>query len=294
MSSMRVALLVPAPDYPEPYAWTYDVEAAILGKIGIEVAPVAWTEVGEVDGFDLILPLVAWGYDRDYPRWLALLKRAEVERWPLLNPPALLRWNGDKTYLRELGAKGIPTVTTIEVGALNARSLGAAAAKLGAVDLVVKPPISGGAFGTYRLRADDPIPDDVAGQRMMIQTFQPTITAGEWSIILFGGKFSHAVIKTPAAGIPGPAAPWRDRPICRTAARRGRAGQGRAGRRPGTRALRPGRHDRQRGGQAQDHGAGTDRTGLVPAPCSRQGRRLRLSRPHRRRRAQIATGGWSA
>ena len=200
MSSMRVALLVPAPDYPEPYAWTYDVEAAILGKIGIEVAPVAWTEVGGVDGFDLILPLVAWGYDRDYPRWLALLKRAEVERWPLLNPPALLRWNGDKTYLRELGAKGIPTVTTIEVGALNARSLGAAAAKLGAVDLVIKPPISGGAFGTYRLRADDPIPDDVAGQRMMIQTFQPTITAGEWSIILFGGKFSHAVIKTPAAG----------------------------------------------------------------------------------------------
>ena len=61
MSSMRVALLVPALDYPEPYAWTYDVEAAILGKIGIEVAPVAWTEVGEVDGFDLILPLVAWG-----------------------------------------------------------------------------------------------------------------------------------------------------------------------------------------------------------------------------------------
>ena len=128
------------------------------------------------------------------------MKRAEVEHWPLLNPPALLRWNGDKTYLRELGVKGIPTVTTIEVGALNARSLGAAAAKLGAVDLVVKPPISGGAFGTYRLRADDPIPDDVAGQRMMIQTFQPTITAGEWSIILFGGKFSHAVIKTPATG----------------------------------------------------------------------------------------------
>lgn len=200
MSRMRVALLVPVPDYPEPYAWTYDVEAAILGQVGIEVAPVAWTEIDGSAGFDLILPLVAWGYNLDYPRWLALLKRAEVERWPLLNPPALLRWNGDKTYLRELGAKGIPTVTTVEVDALNERSLGGAAAKLGAIDLVVKPPISGGAFGTYRLRLGDPIPADVAGQRMMVQTFQPTITAGEWSIILFGGKFSHAVIKTPAAG----------------------------------------------------------------------------------------------
>ena len=200
MSGMRVAMLVPDPGFPEPYAWTYDVEAAILAQVGIEVEPVAWTEVGEVKRFDLILPLVAWGYNRDYPRWLALLERAEVERWPLLNPPALLRWNGDKAYLRELGAKGIPTVTTVEVSALDPTSLSGAGAKLGAIDLVVKPPISGGAFGTYRLRADDPIPDDVAGQRMMVQTFQPTISAGEWSIILFGGKFSHAVIKTPATG----------------------------------------------------------------------------------------------
>ena len=200
MNHMKVALLVPAPGHAEPYAWTYDVEAAILGQIGIEVAPVAWTEIGDVARFDLILPLVAWGYNLDYPRWLALLERAEIERWPLLNPPALLRWNGDKTYLRELGAKGIPTVTTVEVDALNARSLASAGAKLGAFDLVVKPPISGGAHGTYRMRADDPIPDDVVGQRMLVQTFQPTIAAGEWSIILFGGKFSHAVIKTPAEG----------------------------------------------------------------------------------------------
>ncbi len=200
MNRMRVAVLVPDPGFPEPYAWTYDAEAAILGKVGIEVVPVAWTQLSEVAGFDLILPLVAWGYNLDYPRWLRLLKLAEVQRWPLLNPPALLRWNGDKAYLRELGAKGIPTVTTVEVSTLDPASLGGAAAKLGATDLVVKPPVSGGAFGTYRLRLGDPIPDDVAGQRMMVQSFQSTITQGEWSIILFGGKFSHAVIKTPPEG----------------------------------------------------------------------------------------------
>ena len=41
MSRMRVALLVPDPGFPEPYAWTYDVEAAILKQVGIEVTPVA-------------------------------------------------------------------------------------------------------------------------------------------------------------------------------------------------------------------------------------------------------------
>ena len=200
MSRMRVALLVPDPAYPEAFAWTYDVEAAILRKVGIEVEPMPWTDVDGLDRFNLVMPLVAWGYDLDYPRWLALLKRAEVERWPMINPPALLRWNGDKAYLKELGAKGIPTVPTVEVDHLSAASLSAAAAKFGAVDLVVKPPVSGGAHGTYRLAAGDPIPADVAGKRMMIQPFQPGITAGEYSIILFGGKFSHAVIKTPVAG----------------------------------------------------------------------------------------------
>ncbi len=200
MRPMRVALMVPDPAYPEAYAWTYDVEAAILRQVGIEVEPLPWTQIDDVAGFDLIMPLVAWGYNLDYPRWLALLDRAVAERWPMLNPPALLRWNGDKAYLKELAAKGVPTVPTVEFDHLSAASLSAAGARFGTVELVVKPPISGGAFGTYRLKVDDPVPEDVAGQRMMIQPFQPTIVAGEWSIILFGGKFSHAVIKTPPPG----------------------------------------------------------------------------------------------
>ena len=200
MTAMRVALLVPDPAFPEPFAWTYDVEASILRKVGIEVEPLAWTEIQDVADFDLILPLVAWGYNLDYPRWLRLLQRAESERWPMLNPPALLRWNGDKAYLKQLAARGIRTVPTLDVDHLSTASLSAAAARFGATDLVIKPPISGGAHGTYRLNVNDPVPDDVAGQRMLIQPFQPAISAGEWSIILFAGKFSHAVLKSPVPG----------------------------------------------------------------------------------------------
>ncbi|MEO7813930.1 MAG: hypothetical protein ABIR87_00605 [Sphingomicrobium sp.] len=200
MKPMRVALMVPDPAYPEAYAWTYDVEAAILRKVGIDVQPLPWTKIDKLPDVDLVMPLVAWGYNLDYPRWLSLLQRAEVERWPMMNPPALLRWNGDKAYLKQLGAKGIPIVPTVDVNHLSAASLAAAAAKFGGTDLVVKPPISGGAHGTYRLKVGDPIPSEVAGKRMMIQPFQPGIAAGEYSLILFGGKFSHAVLKTPVAG----------------------------------------------------------------------------------------------
>src|SRR5689334_6285339 len=105
---MKVALLTPAPDYPEPWAWAFDVEAHALRRSGIEVVALPWTELDAGHDCDLVLPLVAWGYNHDYPCWLALLDRAESDGWPLLNPPALMRWNGDKAYLEELGAKGIP------------------------------------------------------------------------------------------------------------------------------------------------------------------------------------------
>ena len=36
--------------------------------------PIAWTEAGDLSDFDLVLPLVAWGYHVDYPRWLELAR----------------------------------------------------------------------------------------------------------------------------------------------------------------------------------------------------------------------------
>ena len=63
---MRIAILVPDPDYPEPWRWTYDPESAALASGGAEVIPVAWTGAGNLSDFDLVLPLVAWGYHRAF------------------------------------------------------------------------------------------------------------------------------------------------------------------------------------------------------------------------------------
>ena len=114
---MRIAVLVPDPGYEEPWAWAYDVEAEALRRAGCTVDPVPWTEFDDVAGYDLVMPLVAWGYHLDYPRWLALLDRAEAEHWPMVNAPALLRWNSDKAYLAELADRGVPTVPTLAVEA---------------------------------------------------------------------------------------------------------------------------------------------------------------------------------
>ena len=198
---MRLAILVPDPDYPEAYDWALDVQAEALRIRGASVDPLPWTNMGDVSGYDLILPLVVWGYHLQYRDWQHFLDRLQADGLPVANPPELLRWNSDKAYLNELAAKGVPTVETIEVKRLADADLVTAAERFGTAELVIKPPVSGGAFGTHRIRIGDSIPASERGQRMMIQPFLPSIaTEGEYAIILFGGTYSHCVVKRPKSG----------------------------------------------------------------------------------------------
>jgi glutathione synthase/RimK-type ligase-like ATP-grasp enzyme len=195
---MRIAVLVPAPDYPEPWAWAYDVEAAALASSGAEVEPIAWTEAEDLTGFDLVLPLVAWGYHLEYERWLDFLERAEAERIPLINPPLLLRWNSDKAYLAELDDLAVPTLA---VEACCDADLDEARRRFGSEWLVIKPPVSASATGTHRIGPNDDLPDDSRDKPMIVQPLIEEIArTGEFSLMLFDGEFSHAVVKRPKRG----------------------------------------------------------------------------------------------
>lgn len=198
---MRVAILTPAPDYWEDWAWAYDVEAAALTRAGIAVGPLAWTEASDLSAYDAVLPLVAWGYHFRIDEWLALLARVEATGAPpMINPPSLLRWNSDKAYLEELAGKGVPTVASRTVAALDEAALEAAREAFGA-QLVVKPLVSASADDTFRIGPGDGVPDSVRGRRMLVQPFMPAISAvGEYSLILFNGEFSHAIVKRPKSG----------------------------------------------------------------------------------------------
>ncbi|MDQ3078749.1 MAG: hypothetical protein M3R03_01965, partial [Pseudomonadota bacterium] len=168
---MRAVILTPAPDFWEAWDWAYEVEAAALKAAGIEVEPRSWTELGDLGGVDAVLPLVAWGYHLRFAEWRALLDRMAAPGAPLMvNPPALLRWNSDKSYLAELGAAGVATVPSQTVEGLDEASLAQARAAFGD-QVVVKPLISAAADDTFRLSGDDSIPPSVFGKRMLVQPF---------------------------------------------------------------------------------------------------------------------------
>lgn len=197
----HVLILVPDPVYPEPWAWAFHVEAEALRSGGFAVSARPWTAPGDLDPFNAVLPLVVWGYHERYDEWLALLDRLQTAGCKCINPPALLRWNGDKSYLAELEANGIPTVHTIAVDTLDDDSLRQARDRFGCDRLVVKPPVSASATGTFLLAPGDAVPTEVAGRRMLVQPFMGGIAReGEYSLMLFDGQFSHAILKTPKDG----------------------------------------------------------------------------------------------
>lgn len=198
---MRLAILTPAADYPVEWRWAYDVEAGALAAAGAEVEPVVWSSGRDLGGFDLVLPLVAWGYHKDYARWLDLLDRLEGQRARVENPLPLLRWNGDKAYLAELGSLGVPTVPTLVVETLDEAALACARDFFRCAEIVVKPPVSASAHGAFRLAEDDAFPEPVRGRRMLAQPWISSITStGEYSLMFFSGAFSHAVSKVPVPG----------------------------------------------------------------------------------------------
>ena len=198
---MKFAVLVPEADYSADWRWAYDVEAGALAAAGAEVTPIVWSHPFDATAFDLVLPLVAWGYHKHFDRWMAVLDRLEEQHARVQNPVPLIRWNSDKNYLAELYDRGVPVVPTEVAESLDQDSVAAIRTHFGCQDLVVKPPVSASAYKTFRIEPDEAIPTSVCGERMMVQPWLESITTtGEWSLLFFGGRLSHALSKVPVPG----------------------------------------------------------------------------------------------
>lgn len=157
--------------------------------------------------FDAVVIRSCWDYHTRLAEFMEWLDRLEHHGVPVWNPPALLRWNADKTYLRDLAARGIPIVPTRWVSRGEAASLRGVLLAESWRDAVVKPAVSAAAFHTWRVTAEEAAAADprfralVAERSVLVQAFVPEIErGGEWSFCFFGGVFSHAVLKRPRPG----------------------------------------------------------------------------------------------
>ena len=68
-------------------------------------------------------------------------------------------------------------------------------------EIVIKPPVSAAAYDTFRLAPDDALPAEAEGRAMLAQPFLRAVQdEGEYSLLFFGGRFSHSLVKRPKQG----------------------------------------------------------------------------------------------
>jgi glutathione synthase/RimK-type ligase-like ATP-grasp enzyme len=182
-----------------------------LAELGVAAVPAVW-DAPDVQwdefrgGGGAVLVRSCWDYHHRLDEFLAWLTRLERAGVPVWNPPALLRWNSHKGYLRDLAARGVPIVPTRWLARGRTVGLVQLLHDERWSDAVVKPAVSASAHGTWRTSferasADQSRLDELlrAGDVMVQPFIDEVCDPGEWSLMFFGSRFSHAVRKRPAA-----------------------------------------------------------------------------------------------
>ncbi len=179
-----------------------------LAKLGWEVSEISWQE-RQVDWnrFEAVVIRTPWDYHHNYRDFLKVLEEIDRSSARLENPLELIRWNIDKTYLRDLENDGLPIVPT-EWGSkqdqIEEDRLYAWFDHFGTNEIVLKPTISAGADNTYRLTKQkagekfDELKQVFSNRAFMVQPLMNRVLdEGEFSLIYFGEQYSHTLLKTP-------------------------------------------------------------------------------------------------
>ena len=179
----------------------------LLTELHISHEIVSWSD-SEVkwEQFSLLLIKSTWDYFDYYPKFLAWIERMKKLGIPSFNSMETILWNSSKRYLLEIEAAGFPVVAGMILEKGMPISKEKIDAKIKCQTWVVKPLVSGGAKNTLKINAVEwenykvKIQSWVDEEAFLVQPFIPEIEkVGEYSLVFFNNKFSHAVLKTPAS-----------------------------------------------------------------------------------------------
>ncbi|OYU35531.1 hypothetical protein [Novosphingobium sp. PASSN1] len=187
-------------------AFEHDQQMAALVaalRPGESVTDIDWqAPLDQFAGFDAALIGTPWDYWDNREAFLAKLDAIAALGVPVYNSPEVVRWNIDKGYLAQLGARGVATIPTLLLDNPGRADIIAAFDHFACDRLVVKRRVGAGAEGQFDFTRDNPPAADWRmGHAALVQPFLPGIVEeGEHSLIFIDGQFSHGLIKRPAPG----------------------------------------------------------------------------------------------
>jgi glutathione synthase/RimK-type ligase-like ATP-grasp enzyme len=178
-----------------------------LERLGYSVHRTNWdNDTFDWASTDYIFFRTTWDYFDRYEEFAPWLEDV-CTKTKLINPKELIYWSLDKHYLNDLEQAGVRIPNTVFIEPSDSRSLSEAIEQLDWKEFILKPAISGAARHTYRFTKEESAKHEaifselIAKESMLIQEFQTQIlTKGEVAFMVFGGKFSHAVLKKAKAG----------------------------------------------------------------------------------------------
>ena len=193
---------------PGDYVTDYDVSFPAMARLGWQVDTVPWRDNSiDWNRYDAVYLCTPWDYPEDAGLFLRILETIEASSAHLLNPLSLVRWSLTKTYLRDLEAKGAAIVRSIWFDDIDAEQIPRWFEALETDKVVIKPDVGANAQDTYVLSA--PVSAELAAHLLstfadrpfFVQPFMHNVEdEGEYSLFFFNGEYSHAILKTPAAG----------------------------------------------------------------------------------------------
>jgi hypothetical protein len=176
-----------------------------LHDVGWTVEMVSWRKDYNWSQFDVVVIRSTWDYQNDPDAFFAVLESIDRSNTRLENSLELVRWNMQKTYLRDIALKGTSIVPTLwQEKAVDTKKLGSFFDQLDTEEIIIKPIIGASAGHAFRLHQSQssekiPVLEKIFERRAyMVQPFMANIIEeGEFSLIYFEGMHSHTILKTP-------------------------------------------------------------------------------------------------
>jgi glutathione synthase/RimK-type ligase-like ATP-grasp enzyme len=190
------------------YVSDVELSFAPMAALGWRTQMVSWraTDV-DWNHYDAVYICTPWDYPQDPSTFLEVLQRIEDSKAVLVNPLPLVRWTLEKSYLRELEARGANIVPSRWYEDFDRQDVRGFFIAHGTDKVVIKPLVGASAGDTFVL--EDPVGESMlaslaatfAGRAFIVQAFIENIAReGEFSLFYFGGELSHTILKTPQAG----------------------------------------------------------------------------------------------
>ena len=147
-----------------------------------------------------------WDYSERFEEFFNWLDSTK-NKTTFINSEEIINWNIDKNYLKDLAKKDINIASTEFIEKGDNITLKLLFEKTQWNEAVLKPAISGAARHTYRINSKNYQKQEkifkklIKVEGMLFQKFLKNITSlGEISLIMIGGKYTHAVKKKAKKG----------------------------------------------------------------------------------------------